>query len=337
MNVLLVKLSSLGDIVHTLPAVQDAAQRGARFDWVVEENYRAVPELVAGVDNVLPVALRRWRTAPLAYAGEVRRFLRRLRRRSYDLVLDAQGLVKSAALTRWARARERAGFDAASARERLASLAYGHRLAVGRREHAIVRIRRLFANVLGYPPPRDAPVFGLPVVHQGGGDLVLAHGASWPNKLWPERFWMRLAQQAAAAGMRPLLPWLGPERARAERIAAAVAEAAVCPPMNMADALQRVARARAVVGVDSGLAHFAAAAGRPTVMVFGPTDPRLTGCQGARARNLSASFACAPCLARGCRYRGRGDQRASPCLDDVPPERVWRALTELLADQRVNP
>ena len=177
MNVLLVKLSSLGDIVHTLPAVQDAAQRGARFDWVVEENYRAVPELVAGVDNVLPVALRRWRTAPLAYAGEVRRFLRRLRRRSYDLVLDAQGLVKSAALTRWARARERAGFDAASARERLASLAYGRRLAVGRREHAIVRIRRLFANVLGYPPPRDAPVFGLPVVHQAGCySMALSHG-----------------------------------------------------------------------------------------------------------------------------------------------------------------
>lgn len=336
MNVLLVKLSSLGDIVHTLPAVQDAARRGARFDWVVEENYRAVPELVAGVDNVLPVALRRWRTAPLAYAGEVRRFLRQLRRRSYDLVLDAQGLVKSAALARWARARERAGFDAASARERLASLAYGHRLAIGRREHAIVRTRRLFADALGYPPPRDAPAFGLPVVDHGDG-LVLAHGASWGNKLWPERFWMRLARQAAAAGMRPLLPWLGPERARAERIAAAVAEAAVCPPTNMVDALQLVARSRAVVGVDSGLAHFAAATGRPTVMVLGPTDPRLTGCQGARARNLPASFACAPCLARSCRLRERGDQRASPCLDDVPPERVWRALTELLAGQRANP
>lgn len=335
MNVLLVKLSSLGDIVHTLPAVQDAARQGVRFDWVVEENYRAVPERTAGVDAVLPVALRRWRTAPLAYAGEVRRFHWQLRQRCYDLVLDAQGLVKSAALTRWARGRERAGFDAASARERLASLAYRRRLAVGRRDHAIVRIRRLFADTLGYAPPRDAPVFGLPAPKQAGDDLVLAHGASWRNKLWPERFWMRLAQRAAAAGMRPLLPWLGSERTRAERIAAAVPEAAVCPPTNMGEVLDLVAGARAVVGVDSGLAHFAAAAGTPTVMVLGPTDPRLTGCRGGHARNVAASLACAPCLARGCRYRRRADQPA-PCLDGVTPERVWGALTQLLAGLRGN-
>ena len=112
-------------------------------------------------------------------------------------------------------------------------------------------------------------------------DLVLAHGASWGSKLWPERFWTQLARRAAKAGLRPLLPWLGRERERARRIAAAVPEAVVCPPTNVAQALDLVARARAVVGVDSGLGHFAAAIGRPTVMVLGPTDPNLTGCHGA--------------------------------------------------------
>ena len=336
MNVLLVKLSSLGDIVHALPAVQDAAGQGARFDWVVEENYRAVPALAAGVDNVLPVALRRWRRAPLAHAADVRRFHHRLRRRRYDLVLDAQGLVKSAAVARWAKARDRAGFDAVCARERLATLGYQRRLRVPRREHAIVRSRRLFAAALGYPPPANAPQFGLAVPASPRDDLVLAHGTTWGSKLWPERFWMQVARRGAAAGLRPLLPWLGRERERAQRIAAAVPGAVVCPPTDVAQALDLVARARAVVGVDSGLGHFAAAIGRPTVMVLGPTDPNLTGCQGVFARNVAAGMACAPCLSRRCRYRETTRSGTPACLDGVAPQRVWSALTDLMACERAG-
>ena len=336
MNVLLVKMSSLGDIVHTLPAVQDAVGHGARFDWVVEENYHTVPALAAGVDNVLPVALRRWRRAPLAHAADMRRFHHRLRKRRYDLVLDAQGLVKSAAVARWANAGDRAGLDAVCARERLATLGYQRRLRVPRREHAIVRSRRLFAAALGYPPPASAPRFGLAIPARPSDDLVLAHGASWGSKLWPERFWTQLARRAAEAGLRPLLPWLGRERERARRIAAAVPEAVVCPPTNVAQALDLVARARAVVGVDSGLGHFAAAIGRPTVMVLGPTDPNLTGCHGAFARNVAAGMACAPCLSRRCRYRDSNHPSAPACLADVAPQRVWSALADLMAGERAG-
>ena len=145
MNALLVKMSSLGDIVHTLPAVDDAARRGVRFDWVVEENYEPLSALVAGVDTVLPVAFRRWRRVPLAGTGEALAFVRRLRQRRYDLVLDAQGLLKSAVVGTVARADERVGFDFASVRERGAALAYGRRVAVARTAHAIARSRELFA------------------------------------------------------------------------------------------------------------------------------------------------------------------------------------------------
>lgn len=332
MNVLLIKMSSLGDIVHTLPAVQDAARRGARFDWVVEESYRAVPALAEGVDNIVPVALRRWRRTPLKHAREISTFHRRLRKRRYDLVLDAQGLVKSAVVTRWASARDRAGFDAAGARERLAALGYRQRLRVPQGEHAIARARHLFAGALGYERPRTSPTFGLRAPASARrNDLVLAHGATWPTKLWPEAFWVNLAKRAAAAGLRPLLPWLGDERKRAERIAAAVPQAAVCPPADLATVLELVARARGVVGVDSGIAHFAAALGRPTVMVFGATDPALTGCQGPLARNLAASAPCAPCLSRRCRYASPSDANGAPaCLATVPPQRAWAALTALL-------
>ena len=339
MNVLLVKLSSLGDIVHTLPAVQDAARRGARFDWVVEESYRAVPALADGVDNVVPVALRRWRRAPLQYAREFGGFHRRLRQRRYDLVLDAQGLLKSAAVARWARARDRAGFDAAGARERLATLGYRRRLRVPRGEHAIARVRRLFAGALEYERPSTCPQFGLraPAATRRD-DLVLAHGATWRTKLWPEAFWMELARLAAADGLRPLLPWLGNERERARRIAAAVPEAVVCPPLELAGALRVVAQARGVVGVDSGLAHFAAALGHPTVMVFGATDPALTGCQGPLARNLAGAEPCSPCLSRRCRYLPlAGTNRSPACLAAVSPQRVWDALASLLHREQARP
>ena len=342
MRVLLVKMSSLGDIVHTLPAVADAAARGVRFDWVVEESYQPLAALAAGVDEVLPVGLRRWRRAPVASWREIRRFHRRLRRRRYDLVLDAQGLIKSAAVGRWARGRERAGYDSASARERPASLGYRRRVRVPRRGHAIDRTRHLFAAALDYELPCTTPAFGLAATANGQGDsVVLAHGSSWSNKLWPEAFWIDVAERAVAAGLTPALPWLDGERARAERIAAAVPGARVWPPARLSDAIARILGARGVVGVDSGLGHLGAALGRPTVMVFGPTDASRTGCQGPMAHNLRAPIPCSPCLSRRCRYRGQavswqGARVQPPCLAAVPPAIVWQALTTLMAREEAN-
>ena len=334
MNVLLAKVSSLGDIVHTLPALADAARHGARFDWVVEEDFQPVAALGAGVQRVLPVAFRRWRAFPAKGQRELRAFLRRLRQRRYDLALDAQGLIKSALVARSARAGLRAGFDAASARERPAALGYQRRVRVPRSEHAIARLRRLFAAAIGYETPNGEPAFGLRCASAGDDSVVLLHGTSWHSKLWPEAFWIDLGRRIAGAGLTPTLPWHGGERARAARIAAAVPNARLCPPTDLRGAVDVVAAARAVVGVDSGLAHLGAAFGKPTVMVFGPTDPRLTGGRGAHVRNLAARVPCAPCLSRRCRLDGaaiRGGESIAPvCLAAVAPDRVWSALVELM-------
>ena len=333
MKVLLVKTSSLGDIVHTLPALADAARLGVRFDWVVEENYQPVAALGSGVERVLPVAFRRWRRSPAHGQRELRRFVRQLRERRYDLALDAQGLIKSALVGCWARAGTRAGFDAASVRERAATLGYGRRIHVPRTEHAVVRLRRLFAAAIGYQAPNTQPSFGLQSASEQDS-VVLVHGTSWHTKLWPEAFWIDVARRIAAAGLTPTLPWLGGERERAARIAAAVPTAKLCPPTDLGGALNVVAKSRAVVGVDSGLAHLGAAFGKPTVMVFGPTDPRLTGGQGARVRNLATRLACAPCLSKRCRYDGatprQGQHVAPACLAEVRPERAWAVLAELM-------
>ena len=343
MNVLLIKMSSLGDIVHTLPALDDALRHGVRFDWVVEENYRAVPALAGGVDRILEVAFRRWRRAPVTFQAELGAFRRRLRQRRYDLVVDAQGLLKSAVVAGWAYAGERVGFDAASARERAASLAYHRGIPVPRDWHAIDRTRRLFADALGYDLPDCDPAFGLPVAGSGAtlpDSLVLAHGTTWRTKHWPESFWSALARLAMKAGLVPMLPWAPGERGRAERIAGAVPGARVCPRMDLDEIMRLLAVCRGIVGVDSGLAHLGAAMGRPTVMLFGPTDPARTGCRGRLVRNLAASLACSPCGSKRChlpnqaREQRQSSRWAPPCLEAVGPDNAWSALTDLIARQR---
>ena len=346
MNVLLVKMSSLGDIVHTLPALRDAARHGVHFDWVVEENYRAVPAQVAEVDRVLEVAFRRWRKAPFAFRAELRAFRKRLRERRYELVLDAQGLLKSAVVGCWTRADERVGLDAASARERVAALAYHRRIFVRQDWHAIDRSRHLFANALGYVVPDREGAFGLGglesrVGNESGNEVVFAHGTTWPTKHWPDAFWVALARLAVDQGFVPVLPWANGERARAERIARDVSGARVCPKMDLKDVMQMLADACGVVGVDSGLAHLGAALGRPTVMLFGPSDPSLTGCRGRYVRNLTSSLACSPCRSKQCRLgpRLRAPRHASrwaPCLATVEPACAWSALLDLMAKQSRN-
>ena len=347
MNVLLVKMSSLGDIVHALPALDDAVRHGVRFDWVVEENYGAVPTWALGVDRVLEVAFRRWRTAPFAFKSELGAFRTRLRQCRYDKVLDAQGLLKSAVVGCWANAEERVGFNAASARERAATLAYHRGIAVPRRRHAIDRNRRLFADALGYDLPGGEPAFCLPV---SGADeetipdeaVVLAHGTTWRTKHWPESFWSALARLATGQGFVPMLPWATGERGRAERIAGAVPGARLCPRMDLHGVMRMLAVCRGIVGVDSGIAHLGAAMARPTVMLFGPTDPALTGCRGQFVHNLAASLACSPCTSKRCRLAGeaaaqrQASRWAPPCLAAVEPAGAWAALTDLIAKQTGN-
>ncbi len=327
MHVLLVKTSSLGDVLHALPAVTDAvrAMPGLRFDWLVEEACAAVPRWHPAVERVIPVALRRWRHAPLAAwrSGEWSAFRRALAGRSYGLVLDAQGLMKSAFLSCLARG-PRAGFDAASAREPLAARCYAHRHAVPRDLHAVERLRRLFAAALGYAPPQTPVDYGIaPARSPVSSTIMLAHGTSWSSKRWPEAYWIDLTRRILADGHEvALIAGSEAEDATSRRIADAAPGARVLPRLDLDGLRVSLSSARGFIGVDSGVAHLGAAIGLATLTLYGPTDPARTGTTGPRQAHLAASFPCAPCLKRQCRYRGARPVDP-PCFGALTGERVW--------------
>ncbi len=344
MRVLLVKMSSLGDVVHALPAITDAAAHGVRFDWVVEEAFAAIPRLHPAVDQVLPIGWRRWRGNLPRYHRELSAFRARLRNRQYDLVLDAQGLVKSAAVTAFARGARKVGFSWSSAREAAATLVYDRRIRVAKGQHAIVRLRRLFALALGYPAPGlDAELdYGIspgPLASENG-PCVLLHGTTWDSKLWPVAFWNSLAIRAVGDGFPVALPVGSDLELARSRAIAGQASARVWDRLPLEVLIDSLSSARLVIGVDSGLAHLAAALKIPTLVIYGSTSSALTGCRGAVVKNLQAEFPCAPCLSRLCTYGGeavtwQGQDVVPACYSALPPERVWREAGELLNADRL--
>ena len=294
-KILLVKTSSLGDVVHNLPVASDirAAVPGAEIDWVVEESFAAIPRMHAAVARVVPVAIRRWRVGFLG-AGvrdEIRNFLRELKRQPYDAIIDTQGLVKSA-LVAWTARGVRHGLDFASAREPL-SFFYDRTYPVPWTLHAVERNRALPARVLGYAVPQSvdygirAPAARFAWLPEGAYAMLI-HATSARAKLWPEARWVELGTRLGERGVRGVLPWgSAAERLRAETIARAIAGAVVAPGLALADLASVLAGAQAVIGVDTGLTHLAAALGVPTLGIYCDTDPAATGLYGsARAANL---------------------------------------------------
>ncbi len=327
MRVLLVKTSSLGDVVHTLPALTDAQQSipGIEFDWVVEESFAEIPAWHPAVSQVIPVAIRRWRRHPFQAlrSGEWSRFKSRLSETRYDLVIDAQGLVKSAWLTRYVKAPV-AGLDRESAREPLASRFYDRRYAIARDQHALERVRQLFAESLGYSVPETVADYGLDRNQLATpGDqpyLLFLHGTTWASKHWPEDYWRELAERMSEFGWSIRLPWgNADEKARAERIAEGLSSVSVLPKLNLGGIAKVVAGARACVAVDTGLGHLAAALDVPSISLYGPTLPGRVGAYGRSQIHLCASGPNA----------GKGD-RHKPCFDDLPAERVASELKALL-------
>ena len=217
-DILFIKTSSLGDVIHHMPAVTEAraALPGARLAWLVEEAFAPLVALHPAVDVILPVAWRRWRkslTAPATWA-EIKRSLRAVRAQRYDAVIDTQGLLRTGVMTKIARG-PRHGYDRASIREPLASVFYDIRHSVSRELHAVERNRILTGLALGYTP-QGAPDFGLDRARfqtAGTPYAVLLHATAQPRKEWPVANWIALGRSIAARGLEIVLPW-GNERER---------------------------------------------------------------------------------------------------------------------------
>jgi heptosyltransferase-1 len=283
MRILLIKTSSLGDVVHNLPVITDLRRKypEAGIDWVVEEGFADIPRLHPGVRRVIPVALRRWRKSLLTPATwqEVGAFRATLQAENYDLVIDTQGLLKSALITRMARGK-RCGYAASSAREPLAARFYDAAFEVPRNLHAVERNRRLAALAANYSVSA-APDYGIaatPAPTLEGPHAVLLTATSRDDKLWPEDRWIATGRALHERGLTCLLPAGNvAERERARQIAQAIPGAVAMPPLSLQGLAAQLAAARIVIGVDTGLVHLAAALGRPTLALFCASDPALTG------------------------------------------------------------
>jgi heptosyltransferase-1 len=296
---LLIKTSSMGDVIHSLPAVTDLAKAhpGCVIDWVVEEAYADIPRLHPAVTNIFPVALRRWRKSLLGAKtrAEIRRARAIVKARRYDHIIDAQGLMKSVIIALLARG-PRCGYDRTSAREGLASVFYGRRCTAGWDLHAVERNRRLVACCAGYSMTGDAD-YGVQAAPGSftwlpqGPYALLLHATSRDEKLWDERHWVALGRRLAERGWRSVLPAGAPaERERSRRLAAEIPGAVVPPPLSLPELASLLAGSEAAVGVDTGLTHLAAALGKPVVGIYCATDPGETGVYAARgAVNLGAS------------------------------------------------
>ncbi|MFZ5524730.1 MAG: lipopolysaccharide heptosyltransferase I [Pseudomonadota bacterium] len=287
LHILLVKTSSLGDILHNLPVVTDIMRHypEAQIDWLVEEGFATLPRLHPAVHDVIPIALRRWRSnllSPVTW-HEIKAFRALLSAQNYDFAIDTQGLLKSALLMFGAHGL-RCGFDKHSAREPLASFLYQKTFAVATGQHAVERNRQLVAQALDYALDGLAdygihpPSFEHFKWLAQGAYAVLLHSTSRNDKLWDEANWISLGEYLKEQNIRSILPWGSEaERLRSLRLAESISGAIVPPHLDLNEAAALLGGAQAVIGVDTGLAHLAAALEVPTVGIYTATDPALTG------------------------------------------------------------
>lgn len=334
MHVLLVKLTSMGDLIHALPAITDATRAipGIRFDWIIDESFQEVALWHPAVESIIPSAHRRWRKNYRQHWSEIKTFIQRVRAKRYDVVIDGQTNLKAALVTAITRGTK-CGFDKASAREYPAHWVYQRKISHSKQDHAVLRLRSLFAQALNYPLPNTAPEFGIDRQRLVKPNLSLpehyglfVHNASWATKLWPEEYWQQLLRLATKAGRHILLPAGNAEElARSQRLAENQPQVTALPKLPLSEVAYLLAHAEGAVCVDTGLSHLAAALNVPTVTLYGATDSGLIGATGLNQQHLQSRFACAPCYRQHCHFQGASQVKPA-CFEELTPQRVWQLL-----------
>lgn len=336
MRILVVRLSSLGDILHLFPAVSDLRRHlpDAEIHWLVEPAFAEMVSWHSAVDKVITVPLRahkkNWWKLPRLLRG----LKQQLKAEKYDLVLDAQGLLKSAFLARLAGV-DIWGFHADSARESLASRFYQKTASVPQGLHVIEKNRQLVAKLFG-ADIRPAADYGMgefrrrqtlrPSLLNDLADqpcIVLLHGTTWNSKYWPESSWAELVCLLDREGWRCLLPWGNEaEHQRAVRLAGGT-QAQVLPKLSLSGLVGVLLHTRGFVSVESGIGHLATALDIPGIMLHGPTDPAYSGILGGTCLHITSGLYCSPCFKRDC---PRIDSPAGipPCQQEITAQSVFR-------------
>lgn len=335
-DLLLVKLSSLGDIVHTFAAVSDVKRHfpDITLTWAVEEAFAPLVAEHPCIDCVITVPLRRLKKQWRRWWSDdaVKTMFAALRKTRFSHAIDAQGLIKSALLMRLTGSEKKIGYDSKSAREPVAAWLYQQRIAVEPALHAITRTRRLFAQAFDYSIDEKLLEFALPawLRDEKTKDIFFFHGTTWPSKLLPESTWRELIDLAAEEGYRVLMVWGNTvERTRARRLCEGFTCAEVLPRLAVPELQALLLKSAGVISVDTGLGHLSAALGVPTLGVFGPTDPILCGMRGAHVNNLSRPD---PCMRRNCRDdEDSNPKHAQCCMARWQSKTIWSEFRRLQA------
>jgi lipopolysaccharide heptosyltransferase I len=329
---LLVRLGSLGDVIHAIPAVAAlrAHDPSARIDWLVDPRYVSVVRMVRGVDHVIPLDPRGDKLGLLFT-------LSGLRRTRYDAVFDVQGLIKSAVLTWLAGAKRTYGMPPAHLRERAAQMFYTDTPDLGEATHVIDKglalVGQVGAKAVEPAFPLDVPASGPArevVAHHRAGFALLNPGAAWPNKQWPaERFGALAARLRADHDLPSVVLWAPAERERAQQVVATSEGAAtLAPETRITDLFALAQAARLMVSGDTGPLHIACAVGTPVVALFGPTSAGRNGPWSHEDRVIARTSQCECLYQRQCR-------RATRCIDDIPTSEVVAAASDRLSLARV--
>lgn len=316
---LIVRLGSLGDVVHAIPAVAALRARypNARIDWIVDPRYADLVGMVDGVDRVIPFD-------PRAGWGQLLTTARQLRREGYDAAIDLQGLIKSAVLARASGARRTIGFSRADLREPLAVLLYTETQEAGDASHvihkglALMRAVGVNQTVVTFPLKLRPPT--------PGGYVLINPGAAWPNKRWPpERFGALAGAIRERHGLRSVVLWgPGEEEAASAVVAASRGAAEQAPPTRIGDIVAIAKAATLMVSGDTGPLHIGAAVGTPIVALFGPTRAERNGPWSAADITISRFDQCICHYERRCR-------RSQPCIDGISVDEVVAAVERRLA------
>lgn len=289
-RILITKLASMGDLIHLLPALTDArlAYPDIVFDWIVDKNFCEIASWHPFVDKIILTNHRTWRSN-LTKTKTWREFfsmIRILREKPYDLVIDAQGNIKSAILSLFAKGPS-IGFDGSSIREWGAHLLYKKKFSASKKLHAIDTLRTLLSKALNYPLPKTAPNYQIkketlvkPSISIPSSYLLFVPIASHTSKLWPEEHWKLLIEKARSLGYPILLPFGNPEEEKRVKRLTISPDVVVLPRLSLSEIGYLTLHAKAVVSLDTGISHIAAALGTPTITLYGPTNPFLTGTIG---------------------------------------------------------
>jgi heptosyltransferase-1 len=336
LKILLVKMSSMGDIFHTFPAISDlkAHYPEVVIDWVVEDGFKEIVDWHPAINKAIPISLRRWMKARDGKSwNEFKAWKKELQSENYDVVIDAQGLLKSALVAKCAHAKIIKGFDSKSAREPIASFFYQKSFLVNKNQHAVERTRQLFGQVFGYTPAVTLN-FGINQnfshVVKNPRKLMFIIGTSWVTKLWSSFHWQRLTAIAIEEGFDVEIMWGSTEeRAIADSIIAAC-PAATRPlqRMTITAIAEKLVAAAGVIGLDTGFSHLAGALETPTIALYGATSPVKVGLIGEHTSNLQVEqpLTCMPCHKRQCKWLPESSHETPPCMNGIKPFNVWNTL-----------